>query len=129
MREGNALCSSRGCGLLWSVSRSCIGFLTPVTCRVVCRGVCSEGDASVEVRRTGICISACHHNRMLLLFGKGGIAVFDSVSVEIIVGSGSRQIPQAGILLTRPELGVAELHSRKLWHTGARGSSINFQTI
>lgn len=70
---------------------------------------------------------------MLLLFGKGGIAVFDSAFLGIIVGSGSRhwnlQILQAEILLTRPELGMTELHSRKLWHVGAGGSSINFQTI
>lgn len=94
----------------------------PVTCRVVCRGVCSgrckcRGEEDWDV------------SRVLLLFGKGGIAVFDSAFLGIIVGSGSRQILQAEILMTRPELGMTELHSRKLWHVGARGSSINFQTI
>lgn len=37
-------------------------------------------------------VSVFYCSRMLLLFGKGEIAVFDSVSVGIIVLSGSRHI-------------------------------------
>lgn len=119
MWERNALFPSWRIELLLNLSRSWIGFSVSVIYRVVCKGVCSEGNVNGEGWELGY-ISVLYFSTFFCYLEKGKPQCLTAFCGDICY-KWFQADPASRSLLHLLEFCTGQLHGGKLWHLGARG--------